>query len=59
MQCKHEDDCTKAATCDGVQAKCPVPEFKVDNETECNEGTQVRICQIGKIVLIATDFISP
>ncbi len=46
VQCKHEQDCTEAASCDGAQAKCPDPEAKPDNITECNEGTQV--CQGGE-----------
>ncbi|XP_059091577.1 disintegrin and metalloproteinase domain-containing protein 10-like isoform X2 [Tigriopus californicus] len=45
VQCKNEDDCTMAATCDGQQARCPRPLFKPDNITECHEGTQV--CQEG------------
>ena len=40
--CKHEDDCTMAAVCDGNQAPCPRPMYKPDNTTECNEGTQVQ-----------------
>ena len=39
--CKSKDDCTKAATCNGGGAKCPEPEHEKDNETECNDGTQV------------------
>ncbi len=42
VECKSEDDCTAAAVCDGRQAKCPEPDFKEDNVTECNQGTQVR-----------------
>jgi len=44
-QCKGDDECTRAAFCNGRDAKCPKPEDKKDNETECNEGTQV--CQEG------------
>jgi len=43
--CKGEEDCTKAASCNGTAAKCPDPSPKPDNVTECNEGTQV--CQKG------------
>lgn len=39
--CKAEDDCTAAAVCGGDSARCPVPGFKPDNVTECNQGTQV------------------
>jgi len=45
QMCRAEQDCTEVAYCDGRSAKCPEPEHKVDNETECNEGTQV--CQQG------------
>ena len=44
--CRPEQDCTDVSHCDGSSAKCPVPKNKVDNETECNEGTQV--CQQGE-----------
>jgi len=44
--CKGEEDCTQAATCNGTVAKCPDPRPKPDNQTECNEGTQV--CQKGE-----------
>jgi len=46
IQCKGNQDCTKASFCDGNQAQCPIPAFKEDNVTECNEGTQV--CQEGE-----------
>merc|ERR1719471_2694099 len=46
VMCKAEQDCTEDAFCDGTTAKCPVPRNKQDNETECNEGTQV--CQQGE-----------
>ncbi len=46
VRCAHEQDCTEAAVCDGRQARCPRPEAKEDNVTECNEGTQV--CQEGE-----------
>ena len=45
QMCRPEQDCTELAYCDGKSAKCPEPEHKVDNDTECNEGTQV--CQQG------------
>lgn len=45
-QCKGEDECTRSSVCDGNQATCPKPDFKPDNLTECNEGTQV--CQAGE-----------
>ena len=45
LECKADQECTKAAFCDGRSAKCPRPKTKEDNETECNEGTQV--CQEG------------
>lgn len=41
IKCKNEDDCTMAAFCSGRQAQCPEPEHKPDNQTECNQGTQV------------------
>jgi disintegrin and metalloproteinase domain-containing protein 10 len=44
--CHSEADCTHAAHCDGRQARCPEPEHKPDNVTECNKGTQV--CQQGE-----------
>ncbi|XP_040583096.1 disintegrin and metalloproteinase domain-containing protein 10 isoform X2 [Lepeophtheirus salmonis] len=46
IQCKHDNDCTEAAVCNGLQATCPEPRFKQDNVTECNKGTQV--CQKGE-----------
>jgi len=46
IKCKGNQDCTKASFCDGNQAQCPIPAFKEDNVTECNEGTQV--CQEGE-----------
>ena len=46
LLCKHEDDCTQASKCDGLQATCPLPQTKPDNVTECNEGTQV--CRAGE-----------
>lgn len=44
--CKHMEDCTKEAHCNGRNATCPKPEPKPDNITECNQGTQV--CQQGE-----------
>ena len=46
IKCKGNQDCTKASFCDGNQAQCPIPAFKEDNVTECNEGTQVRMLEI-------------
>ena len=46
VMCKTEQDCTESSSCDGTTAKCPTPTNKQDNETECNEGTQV--CQSGE-----------
>ncbi len=43
VRCAHERDCTEPAVCDGRQAQCPAPQAKRDNDTECNEGTQVGI----------------
>ena len=44
QMCKLPDDCTEAANCNGVNASCPEPGHKRDNETECNDVTQV--CEI-------------
>jgi len=46
LMCRAEQDCTEVAFCDGTSAQCPRPQNKLDNETECNEGTQV--CQQGE-----------
>ena len=40
-KCKHMDDCTEDAFCNGRNATCPNPDPKPDNVTECNQGTQV------------------
>ena len=45
LMCRAEQECTEVSHCDGTSAKCPQPRNKVDDETECNEGTQV--CQQG------------
>jgi len=45
LLCRPEQECTAESKCDGTSAKCPQPSNKLDNETECNEGTQV--CQQG------------
>jgi disintegrin and metalloproteinase domain-containing protein 10 len=45
-KCKHMDDCTEDAFCNGRNATCPNPDPKPDNVTECNQGTQV--CQQGE-----------
>jgi len=44
--CQDTGECTEASYCRGDQATCPSPTNKIDNETECNEGTQV--CQAGE-----------
>ena len=43
IRCKNEDDCTRAAFCNGKAATCPEPSHKPDNVTECNQGTQVKL----------------
>jgi len=44
--CQDTAECTEASYCKGDQATCPDPTNKIDNDTECNEGTQV--CQAGE-----------
>jgi len=46
LKCQGVEECTEAVFCQGNQATCPKPRNKIDNETQCNEGTQV--CQSGE-----------
>jgi len=46
LLCQNTRECTEASYCKGDQATCPKPSNKIDNETECNEGTKV--CQGGE-----------
>jgi len=46
VKCQDDDECTAASFCNGNMATCPKPSNKIDNETECNEGTKV--CQTGE-----------
>jgi len=46
VECQSTEECTEASFCRGDQATCPKPKNKIDNDTQCNEGTKV--CQAGE-----------